>query len=245
MKIKLENPATLARAIELISELVQEVRLKFSDFGMSITAMDPANVSMVNFRIPKSAFSEFEADKETLGINLDNLKRILKRAGAGSAITISRKDGILEITIDDRIRRNFSMGLINIESEEIDFQSKLANMEFSSEVEINSIDWIASIEDCSVVSDSCAFKIEDGKFIIESKGINSARSEFSDDEASISGEECRAKYSLEYLSKFLKGAKLTEKTKMKFAQDHPLKLDFKAEHMEISFVLAPRVETED
>jgi len=46
---------------------------------MSITAIDAANVSMVHFRIPKSAFVVYEAGEESLGVNLENLKKILKQ----------------------------------------------------------------------------------------------------------------------------------------------------------------------
>ena len=56
MLVKLENPLLLTKPIEIISDLITEVRIKVNEFGMSITAMDPANVSMVNFKVPKSAF---------------------------------------------------------------------------------------------------------------------------------------------------------------------------------------------
>jgi len=38
MLVKLENPVLLSKAIEIISELVTEVRIKVSEFGMTITA---------------------------------------------------------------------------------------------------------------------------------------------------------------------------------------------------------------
>lgn len=241
MLVKLDNPLLLSRVVEIISELVTEVRLKVNEFGMSITAMDPANVSMVGFRLPRSAFSQFETDKEVLGINLDNLKRILKRAGSGSSLVLEKKENLLNIQIQDRIERNFSLSLIDIESED----KEMPSLEFSSRVELDSVDLIASIEDCAVVSDSCSFIIKEGKFVIEAKGLNSARSEFSGDEAKIQAEDCKARYSIEYLSKFIKGSKLSEKTILNFADDHPLKMDIRPEHMELSFILAPRVETED
>lgn len=245
MKIKLENPAILARTVELISELVTDVRIKVSEFGLSITAMDPANVALVGFKLPKSAFSQFEVSNEVLGVSLDSLKRILKRAGSGSSVILESSDNLLNIEIYDRIKRNFSLSLIDIESEDIDFDTKVGRMEFTSRVEMNSVDLVDSIEDCAVVADACSFIIKDGKFIIEAKGLNSARSEFSGDEAKIQAEECKSRYSLEYIQKFIKGAKLCEKTILCFADDHPLKIDFKAPGMELSFVLAPRVETED
>lgn len=245
MLIELQNPTLLSRAIEIISEIVNEVRIKVDESGLGITAMDPANVSLVGFRLPKKSFTRFEAGVETLGVNLDNLKQILKRCNSGSTLLIEKKDNLLEIQIRDRIRRNFILSLIDIESNDIDFKTKTEKMEFSSSVELNSIDLIDSIEDCSIMSDSCSFIIENDKFIIEAKGLNSARAEFSGDEAKIKAENCRAKYSLEYLQKFIKGAKLCEKSLLEFANDHPLKIEFWNEFMELKFVLAPRVENED
>ncbi|MEX2017218.1 MAG: hypothetical protein WD876_01985 [Candidatus Pacearchaeota archaeon] len=245
MLIEMQNPLLLARALEIISEIVNEVRIKVNDAGLSITAMDPANVSMVGFKLPKSSFVRFESDTETLGINLDNLKQVLKRCGSGSSLIMEKKDNFLEMQIRDRIKRNFVISLIDIESDEIDFASKTEKMEFSSSVELSSIDLVDSVEDCAIVSDSCSFIIENDKFIIEAKGLNSARAEFSGDEARIKAENCKARYSLEYLQKFVKGAKLAEKAKLEFANDHPLKLEFRNELMEMKFVLAPRVENED
>ncbi len=245
MKVELENPQVLSKVVDLLSELVTEVRMKVNEFGMSITALDPANVAMIGFKLPKSAFKEFVAGTEELGINLDSFKKVLKRAGTGSSIILERNENYLDIHIEDRIKRNFSLGLIEIDSAEIDFSAKTANMEFSSKVEINSTDLIDSIEDCAIVSDACSFIIENGTFVIEAKGLNSARSEFSGDQANIQAENCKSRYSLEYLQKFIKGSKLCDKTTLHFANDHPLKMDFNIEHVELSFVLAPRIETED
>ena len=244
MKLKLEKPNELVKGVEIISELVNEVRIKVNEFGLNITAMDPANVSLIGYSLPKEAFSVFEAEAETLGVNLDELKGILKRCGTKSSLLIEKNENFLDIIIEDKVRRSFSLCLIDIERDEIDFKTKTERMEFVSSVTIDSCDLIASIEDCGVVSDSCIFEIKDGKFIISAKGTNSAKSEFSD-EAEISGEDSRAKYSLEYLQKFMKGVKLCPKTILKFSNDHPLMVEVKTEHMKVNFVLAPRVETED
>lgn len=241
MLVKLDEPMMLSKVVELISELVTEVRIKLNEFGMSINAIDPANVAMVGFKLPKSAFSQFEVSDEILGVNLDNLKRILKRCGTGSSLILEKKENNLNIQIHDRIKRVFSLGLIEVESEDKD----MPNLEFSSVIEINSVDLVDSIEDCAVVADACSFVVQEGKFIIESKGLNSAMSEFSGDEAKIESEDCKSRYSLEYLQKFMKGAKLAEKSTLKFANDHPLNMVVKNDLMELSFILAPRVETED
>ena len=241
MLIKLDNPTLLSKAVEIISELVLEVKFKINENGMSVVAIDPANVAMVRFFLSKDAFSQFEVTNETLGVNLDDLKKILKRAGAKGSLILKRNENKLEIEIQDRIRRNFTLNLIDVDKED----KEMPNLEFSSRVEMNSIDLNDAVADCSVVADACSLIIEEGKFIIEAKSLNSARAEFSGDEANIQAEDCRGRYSLEYLQKFLKGVKLCEKTTLNFANDHPLKMDLKIENMEINFILAPRVETED
>lgn len=244
MQLRLENPGEFAKAIEIISELVSEVRIKVREFGLSISAMDPANVALVGLKIPKSAFADFEADETTLGVNLEDLKKVLKRVSPKSSLLLKKDENILEIQIEDRIRRSFRLNLIDIDSDDIEFSEKITNMEFSSKVEISSVDLISSIEDCAVVADSCVFEIANNKFIVSARGINSAKSEFSQDEAIISGEESKSKYSLEYLSKFMKASKFADKTKIDFAVNHPLKIIFKGPILELSFVLAPRVETD-
>lgn len=257
MKVKLDNPALLSRAVELISELVTDVRIKVNEFGMSIIAIDPANVAMVGFKLPKSNFSQFEIDskkdsqisntesskikEEVLGVNLDNLKKILKRCGVSSTLILEKEDNMLKIKIEDRIKRSFTLNLIEIESEDKD----LPTLDFTAKIKINSQDFIASIEDCLVVSDACSFITKEMKFIIEAKGLNSAHSEFSSDEATIDAEECKSRYSLEYLQKFIKASKLSEKTILQFSQDHPLRIDIRTANMEFNFILAPRVETDD
>jgi proliferating cell nuclear antigen len=257
MLMRLDNPISLIKAIDVISELVADVRIKVDEFGINITAIDPANVAMVEFRLPKEAFSQFDVKEEVLGINLDSLKRILKRCSSGSSLVLERRENMLVIQIHDRIKRNFTLSLIDIEREEKDFPE----LTFSSRVKMNSVDMIDSTEDCLVVADSCSFIVSDGKFIIEAKGLNSARAEFSGDEADIdikeetnpeTGEVIRSvndprksKYSLEYLQKFAKGAKLADKVVLKFSEDHPLKMEVKADNMHLNFLLAPRVETGD
>jgi len=242
MKLKLEDPTLFTKAVEFISDLVLEVRIKVSEFGLSIVAVDPGNISMVALKIPRSAFSEFNSDDEVLGVNVENLKKILKRCGKTSSLILQKNENALSINIEDKIKRVFNLNLIEVEREDKEFPEHL---EFSSEIVINSQDLIDSIEDCLVVSDACSFIINDGKFIIEAKEVNSARSEFSSDEVEISAENCSARYSLDYLQKFTKAGKNFAKTTLKFSNDHPLRIDFLSEHLGLSFLLAPRVETED
>ncbi|MDA3836008.1 MAG: proliferating cell nuclear antigen (pcna) [Nanoarchaeota archaeon] len=242
MKLKLNDATLFAKSIDLISELVMEVKIKVNEFGLSIVAIDPANVSMVSLKVPKSSFQEFEVEDENLGISLESLKKVLRRCGKSSALTLERNENMLEIKIEDKIKRSFSLSLIEIDAEDKEFP---AHLEFSSKIDIDSQELTDAIDDCAVVSDACSFVVENGKFVVETKNINKARTEFSSEDVKVNAEDCRSRYSIDYLQKFMKAGKAFDRTHLNFANDHPIRVDFKSEVVSLSFLLAPRIETDD
>lgn len=243
MLLKLENPKLFAEIISIISELVLEVRLKVSKEGLKIIAIDPANVAMISFKLPNTAFAQIEVENEqVLGVSLESLKSVLRRIKVGSVLIITRQENELNLQIQDRMRREFNLALIEIEQEE----KELPNLEFTSKIEMTSLDFAEAIEDCAVVADACSFTSESDKFIIQAKGsLNSFKSEFTSDELNIQAQEATSKYSLEYLQKMVKATKLTDKAVINFSTDYPLKLEFNTPMLELFFILAPRVESED
>ena len=242
MKLKLDNPKIFSEIIGIISEMVLEVRIKVDNDGLSISAIDPANVAMILFKLPADAFSELEVEKEeVLGVSLDNLKAVLRRVKTGSVLAMEKEENMLKIIIQDKIRKEFSLALIDVEGDE----KPIPSLNFVSKIEMTSVDFSEAIEDCNVVADSCSFVSAPDNFVIQGKGnLNSFKSEFSD-EVNIQAEEATSKYSLEYLQKMIKGTKLTDKVVLNFGNDYPLKLEFNTPKMSLSFILAPRVETED
>jgi proliferating cell nuclear antigen len=241
MLVKLDNPKVFSDVVSIISELVTEVKIKVDKQGLSIVAIDPANVALVAFNIPSTAFSSFEANEEVLGVSLDNLKSVLRRCSPGSSLIMQSEDNNLKVEINDKIKRTFSLALINIEAED----KAVPTLEFNAKIEMNSLDFSGAIEDCAVVADAASFAIKDGKFLIEAKGLNSAKNEFSSDEVKIEGANNKAKYSLEYLQKFSKATRLTDRVRINFSDDYPLRLEFNTQLVGLVFILAPRVENED
>ncbi len=240
MILKLDHPKLLADAVSIVSELVKEVRIKLLEDGMSIVAVDPANVALVIFKFPKESFSQYETGDEVWGVNLEDLKRILKRASTSSSVVFEQEDNQLKISIFDKVKRVFTLALINVESEDKD----IPDLNFACKVEMDSVNFAQAVEDAKIVADSCALIAGEGFFMVEGSGnLNSARAEFSGDEAVISG-IAKSKYSLEYLMKFIKAGKISDKVVVNYSDDYPLRLDFPGEKMGIGFVLAPRVEND-
>jgi proliferating cell nuclear antigen len=242
MKLKLEDPRVFSNLVGIISEIVTEVKIKVNSEGINLTAVDPATVAMVYFHIPADLFSQFEIEgEEILGVNLDNLKSILRRCGLGSSLVLEKEDNLLKIGIQDKIKRDFTLALIDIESEE----KEMPQWEFKSVIKMDSQAFCDAVEDCAVVSDACSFIAEPNKFTMEAKGLNSARTEFSSDEVQIFSDNSSARFSLEYLNKFIKGSKVSNSVEVNFSDNHPMRINFPSGKIMLSFVLAPRVEQDD
>ena len=237
MLLRLNEPKLLSDSISLISEIVSEVKLKITRSGLNIVAVDPANVALVSLKFPAALFSELKTEEEeNLGVNLEDLKQVLRRADANSTLTIEKEDNKLKLSIQNTVKRTFHLSLIALETEE----KRIPELEFNSKVEIDSSIFSSAIEDAAVVSDSCSFSVKD-KFSVEARGsLHSTKTEFSSDEAKFSGEG-KSKYSLEYLQKFIKASKFSDKVSLQFSTDYPARLDFKGA-AEMTFILAPRVE---
>mgnify|MGYP001585362437 FL=1 len=100
----------------------------------------------------------------------------------------------------------------------------------------------------SVISESVALIAQKDKFIVscESK-MNDAKVEVSNDaETSImmeGDEEIKAKYSLEYLKKIIKGSKLAPKVTLAFNKNYPLKVEYLVQDkLSLMMILAPRID---
>ncbi|HLC73112.1 MAG TPA: hypothetical protein VJH20_00575, partial [Candidatus Nanoarchaeia archaeon] len=216
--------------------------IKINKEGMNLTAIDPANVAMAYFSIPADLFSEFVVEKdEVLGVNLENLNSIMRRCKMGSSLIIEREDSSIKIIINDKIKREFSLALMDVEGDE----KQMPAWEFKSVIKLDAQSFVDAIEDCAVVADACTFIAQPDKFIIESSNLHSARTEFSSDEAQIFSDNSSARFSLDYLSKFVKGAKIANRVEINFSDNHPMRLNFPSGKVMLSFVLAPRVEQDN
>jgi len=245
MRLTLSEPKFLKESINIISELVNDVSMKIGPNGVDITAMDPANVALVEFKLLASAFVEYEVQSPTeLSVSLDNLKNVLKRAKPNDNVILSREDGENKLQLDlvGGSKRRFSIPLINMDSSE----QKIPKLSFSTRIEMPADQFDDAIEDVGIIAESVALMIQDGKFIINSENnLSEAKVELpSTDSTSIStsGDDVTAKYSMDYLKKIVKGSKISENVVIEFNKDYPLKVSYTVtDKVHLGFILAPRV----
>jgi len=247
MKLVLAEPRFLKDSVNILSELVSDVRIKLDPDKLEIVAMDPANVAMVVFRLLNSAFVEYEVgNMEFFSVNLESLKQILSRAKPSDSIILKLDEETNKLNIGMRgdSKRNFNLGLIDIHEKE----QKIPDLNFDSSVEMDSSMFNDSIEDMGIISDSVSLSIKNNIFLVEAMGTtNQAKVEIISSEktkVNLEGEkeEVKSKYSVTYLKKILKGGKLTDKVNLRFGQDYPLQIEYKVtDKLHFMTLLAPRV----
>lgn len=240
MKLVLTEPKQLTDSISIISELVNEVRLKIDKEKIELIAMDPANVAMIVFNILSSAFAEYNIEKpQDISINLDQFKQILKRAKPSDVVTIELDEdkNKLNIQIKGESTRTFNISLLSL----VDQDQKVPNLKFPVKIQSNTLVFNEAIEDMGVVAESVAFLADKDKFTIKSESkLNDATV---DVKANIeASEKTHSKYSLEYLKKIIKGSKLTDTVNIQFGNDYPLRIDYTTkDKLNLAVILAPRV----
>ncbi len=241
MKLTLTEPKALTDSISIISELVNEVRLKIDKDKIELIAMDPANVAMIVFNLLSSAFAEYNVEKpQDISINLDQFKQILKRAKPSDVVTIELDEdkNKLNIKIKGESTRTFNISLLSL----VDKDQKVPSLKFPTKIETNTLIFNEAIEDMGVIAESVAFIADKDKFTIKSESkLNDATVEVNVGTIDVS-EKTQSKYSLEYLKKIIKGSKLTNTVQIQFGNDYPLRIDYTTkDKLNLAVILAPRV----
>jgi len=247
MKLTLSEPKYFKDSISIISELVNEATFKITKDAIEMVAMDPANVAMVIFKLLSSSFSEYKLDKNIeIGIDLNNLKQILKRAGANDILSLEMTDeNKLKIQLKSNTTRTFNLPLRDLDEKE----QKVPELSFPVTIKTASSILNNAVEDANIVADSLTFIAEPKTFTVMAESdLNEAKIEISaGDETKILSDKdkVKAKYSIEYLKKMIAGSKLSDKVSIQFNKDYPLKLRYKVvDKVMLNFILAPRVEND-
>ena len=250
MKLTLSDSKLLTDSISIISELVNEAVFKVDKDKIELIAMDPANVAMVFFTILSSAFEEYSIEKNVeLAVSLESLKQVLRRAKPTDVLTLEldEEKNKLKITLQGEAKRSFSISLIDLREN----KQRVPNLEFPLKIKTASSVFDEAIEDMSVVAESLSLIASNDAFTMEAESsLNHAKVEIANDkDTSIdikSKDPIKSKYSIEYLKKIIKGGKLSLNVSIEFSKDYPLKVQYDIkDKLQLGFVLAPRVSTED
>ena len=241
-KVKSEVLKTI---LDAVSTLVDEAKIQVTPDGISLKAVDPAHVAMVELTIGKKAFAEYKATEMDLGIDLDKLKDILKLAGGQDLIDIEYKE--------DSHRLVFKIGNITRRMALVDTANlgdpKVPNLNLPNQVTVLAGELQQGIKASEAVSDHIALVAHGKSFELIADGdTDQVHLSLSDGQLIKiqAPDKSRSLFSLDYFSNMSKVVRSGDAVTLHLGSDYPVKIEFDiaegAGH--ITYLLAPRIESE-
>jgi len=236
----------LKEVVNVVSTLVDEAKFTVNADGLTLRAVDPAHIAMVDLTLGKDAFEEFKADESEIGIDIDKLSQFLKLAKADDMVDLKHDEDKrkLKIMVGDITRH---MSLIDTTGMS---DPKVPNLELPVSVTVRADDLMQGIRASETVSDHIALVASPDGFEMSCEGDmdqvhwRKAKKDLAALEAPSS---VRSLFPLEYFSNMLKSVSSGSSVTMHLGSDYPVKMEFKiaGEKGEVRYLLAPRIESND
>jgi len=241
-KVKSE---TLKGIVDVVSTLVDEAKFNIDSKGVTLKAVDPAHVAMIDMKIEKSAFEEFAADETELGIDLDKIKEVLRLSRSGDVISLEQDEekNRLVINVGNVTRR---MNLVDTTGMS---DPKVPNLNLPAKVAVASEELQKGIKAAESISDHIALTAQPEGFEMVSEGdTDSVSLKLSKDQ--LVSLECkenvRSLFPLDYFSNMIRAIPMGTVITMSLGNDYPVKLEFSIADGRgtVNYLLAPRIESD-
>ena len=223
--------------------LFDEATFRADDGGISIQEIDAPKAAMVDMKINDSYFEKYKCDEEKFRVDLENLRKIMKRIKTG-IIGLKPEENKLKITHRGFVERTFITSLLSFDETE----PKQPKTTFLSRIVMLADAFKNAIEDAKIASDIVEFATTKNTFLIVAESnYNKSITKIEDNDECVVDfdvkEPCRAIYPLNYLSDFIKTD--AEMVEIAFSTDMPLKLVYQLdkedrEAAKAVYFLAPR-----
>jgi len=235
----------LKDSIDAISTMVDEAKFRITPDGISVKAVDPANVAMVTFEMGRDAFDSFEATEGELGIDLTKMNSIMDMADKNDNIELELDENAHKLVIKMR-GLSYTMSLLDPSS--IRKEPKVPALDLPARILVRGEDLKRAVKAAEKVSDYMSMGIRDDTFFMEAEGdtdkvlVEMTRDKLID----LKAEEVSSLFSLDYLTDMSKIAGKADEVTIDLGKDYPLKLSLKVAdgYGDVGYMLAPRVESE-
>lgn len=235
----------LKDSIESLSVLVDEARFRISPEGIAVRAVDPANVAMVSFDLPATAFDGFEADDSEIGMDLNKITDILG--------VIDKNEKVL-MELDEMSQRllirtgGLSYTISLLDPSTIRAEPKIPQLELPAEVVLNGIDLRKAVRAAEKISDHMLLGVEGDVFFMEAEGdTDRVRLDMERDKLiDLKPGDARSLFSLDYLSDIVKPASKSNEVTLSLGLDFPIMINFAIPNSDgkVGYLLAPRIESD-
>ena len=239
--------STFQDALDSVSVLVDECKIRLNEEEFSIRAVDPANVGMVDLSLEAAAFESYDADGGVIGVNLARLEDIAGMANSGDLIHLELDEETrkLHIEID-----GLSYTLALIDPDSIRQEPDIPDLDLASEIVVEGAQLDRGIKAADMVSDHIRLRVDetDEAFFIEAEGdtddVNLKLDR--EDLIALTAGPADSLFSLDYLKDMNKAIPSDAEVTVELGEEFPVKLHYGfAEGLgNVTFMLAPRIQSD-
>ncbi|XP_043704076.1 proliferating cell nuclear antigen [Telopea speciosissima] len=258
LELRLVQGSLFKKVLEAIKDLVTDANFDCSATGFSLQAMDSSHVALVALLLRSEGFDHYRCDRNlSMGMNLNNMSKMLKCAGNEDIVTLKADDGSDTVTFmfespnQDKIA-DFEMKLMDIDSEHLG----IPEAEYQAIVRMPSSEFGRICKDLSSIGDTVVISVTKEGVKFSSRGdIGTANivcrqnaSVDKPDEAVIieMQEPVSLTFALRYMNSFTKAGPLSSTVTISLSSDLPVVVEYKiAEMGYIRYYLAPKIEDDD
>ncbi len=247
MKIVINDATVLKVAIDSVGNLIQEGEFFINEEGISLKAMDPSQISMVSFKMPKEMFSTYEVNEgKRVGLDIRHLLNILSRGKRGEKTELSEENGKFVITfIGEKRKRTFKIPILDLNGG-IQREPKI---EYSHFIKIKADVFKEILKDAELLSTYLKLSIDENGFYVIVNGDNGdMKATYNKDSEEIgeihADSEVHATFPLNYLKDITKASPNNELLEIYIETDKPLKIKYSIIGASATYYLAPRIDTE-
>ena len=238
---------TLTDALDSVSVLVDECKIRLNEEEFAIRAVDPANVGMVDLSLAAAAFESYDADGGVIGVNLGRLEDIAGMANNGDLIHLELDEETrkLHIRID-----GLSYTLALIDPDSIRQEPDIPDLDLPAEIILEGNQLGRGITAADMVSDHIALRVDadDGAFYIEAEGdTDDVDLQLdSDDLIDLTAGTADSLFSLDYLKDMNKAIPKSTEVTAELGEEFPVKLHYEfGEGLgQVTYMLAPRIQSD-
>jgi proliferating cell nuclear antigen len=241
------SASTLRDALDSVSVLVDECKVRLNEDGLSIRAVDPANVGMVDLSLDSAAFESYEADGGVIGVNLARLEDIAGMGNTGDLVHLELDEETrkLHIRID-----GLSYTLALIDPDSIRQEPDIPDLDLPAQIVVEGNQLDRGITAADMVSDHINLRVDEDAetFHIEAEGdTDDVDFEMgAEDLIDLEAGPADSLFSLDYLKDMNKAIPGDAEVTIELGEEFPVKLHYEfAEGLgNVTFMLAPRIQSD-
>jgi len=240
--------ATLRDALNATNAIVEECKLNTTPDGIQITAVDPANVAMVDLSINESAFESYAADGGTLGVNLERLLDVVGMGDSGDLVQLELDQETRKLDIEIS---GLSYTLALIDPDSIRQEPDIPDLDLYATLVFEASTLSRGLTAADLCSDHVQLSADPAAeaFHIAAEGdTDDVDLEVDSDEllsAQVNG-DCESLFSLDYLTDMERPIGSDTEVSLRLGSEMPIKLRYSLAEggVSVTNMLAPRIDSE-